>query len=196
VSLTDGADTVAWATKDAPLVEPHTISVPYAPFPASTSPIEPGTVYSWVHNNLWDTNFPIEQGFTATFAYAVGVRADADQSPEAVAMSTALELTRPLRGVRARGADQAASASVLGIDDERVQVVSVVAADEPGVSVFRLQSFAGEEITARLSFDAAVGTAARSTYLGDDLDVLEIAGGSVSLSLKPFEVTAVRVRRA
>lgn len=189
-----GHGTVAWATRDVPLVEPHTISVPYAPFPSSVSPLEAGTVYSWVHNNLWDTNFPIQQGFTKTFAYSVGVRAHADQSAEAVAMSTALELVHPMRGVRARGQQATTSSSMFAIDDERVQLISVVAA-EPGVSIFRLQSFADEALTTRLSFGAAVADAYRSTFLGDELADLHVDNGSVILELQPFEVTAVRVHR-
>src|SRR5690606_33055957 len=71
-SAEDGSS-VAWVTRNAPLVERGAIALPYAPFPGSTSPHEPGTVYSWLHNNVWDTNFPIEQAFETTFEYAVGV---------------------------------------------------------------------------------------------------------------------------
>jgi hypothetical protein len=197
VSIEDGPAAVVWATKDAPLVEPHTIAVPYAPFPASTSPAEGGTIFSWVHNNIWDTNFPIEQGFEATFSYAVGVRARPDQSVEGLAITTAADLVRPLRSVRARGAPGTSrdepSASLLSLDDDRVQLVSVVTGDDPGTSIVRLQSFASEPVTVKLAFAMAISAAHAATYLGDPVQQLAVDHDAVNLSLEPFEVAAVRI---
>ncbi|WP_420369463.1 glycoside hydrolase family 38 C-terminal domain-containing protein [Curtobacterium sp. L1-20] len=216
VSVQDGDDAVVWVTKDAPLVHPGTISLPYAPFPASTSPTRAATVYSWLHNNVWDTNFPIEQGFTATFEYAVGVRAHAGEPVEAVAEQTTADLVRPLAAVPAAGtagtagSDGAAgaSAALLELSDPRVRLVSVVAGDDDRTSIVRLQSFADEPVDLELTFGVPVETAVRSTYLGDEIDeTLEIAepaetdggaeaaAGVVRTSLQPFAVAAVRVRR-
>ena len=71
VSLADGDQAVGWATAEAPLVEVGTIALPYVPFPATPPVNEPATVYSWVHNNIWDTNFPVEQAFEMSFRYRV-----------------------------------------------------------------------------------------------------------------------------
>ena len=71
VSLGDGDRAIGWATAEAPLVEVGTIGLPYVPFPSTLPVIEPATVYSWVHNNIWDTNFPVEQAFETTFRYRV-----------------------------------------------------------------------------------------------------------------------------
>ncbi|WIB26602.1 glycoside hydrolase family 38 C-terminal domain-containing protein [Curtobacterium sp. MCSS17_015] len=199
VSLEDRGDAVVWVTKDAPLVHPGTISLPYAPFPASTSPARSATVYSWLHNNVWDTNFPIEQGFTATFEYAVGVRAAAGQPVEAVALQTSADLVRPLATVPAsgRGEAGAASAALLTLDDERVRLVSVVAGEEDGQSVVRLQSVVDEPVPLRVSVGVALASAERTTYLGDpaDGDVELGADGSVRLTLRPYEAAAVRITR-
>jgi hypothetical protein len=200
VSIQDHDDVVVWSTKDAPLVQVGSIAVPYSPFPASTSPVEPGTIFSWIHNNVWDTNFPIEQAFTATFSYAVGVRGDdADSSVEAIAMSTTAGLVHPVAVTEARGADTFPSRSelsLLTIDDDRLQLVSVVPGDEPSVSVLRLQSFASTETRATLAFDLAVQEAWTSTYLGDRRDTLEVDGGRVRVTVQPFETLAVAVRRS
>ncbi|PZF54100.1 alpha-mannosidase [Curtobacterium sp. MCSS17_008] len=199
VSLEDRDDAVVWVTKDAPLVHPGTISLPYAPFPASTSPARAATVYSWLHNNVWDTNFPIEQGFTATFEYAVGVRAAAGQAVEAVALQTTADLVRPLAAVPAagRGDDDTASAELLALDDDRVRLVSVVAGDDDRQSVVRLQSVTEEPVTLRLRFGIDVAAAERTTYLGDPVDELVEVGvdGHVTVRLRPYEAAAVRVTR-
>ncbi|WP_308466094.1 glycoside hydrolase family 38 N-terminal domain-containing protein [Rathayibacter soli] len=184
---------VAWVTRDAPLVEPHAIAVPYAPFPASTSPSEPGTVYSWVHNNVWDTNFPIEQGFEATFGYAVGVREGSDESPSELALRTAAALVHPLRAARATGTDTdgPAEQSALTISDPRVQVVGLAQADD-GAMIVRLQSFADEPVQVELRFGRELLRAAASTYLGDELADLVVSGNSASLQLRRFEAAAVK----
>ncbi|MEU5852428.1 hypothetical protein [Saccharopolyspora shandongensis] len=43
---------------DAPLVRFGNIALPYAPFPKTLPQDEAATIFSWVHNNLWDTDFP------------------------------------------------------------------------------------------------------------------------------------------
>lgn len=198
VSVQDGDDAVVWVTKDAPLVHPGTISLPYAPFPASTSPSQPATIYSWLHNNVWDTNFPIEQGFSATFEYAVGVRADRSQPVEAVALQTTADLVQPMRAVPASGTTgvRDASAELLTIDDGRVQLVSVVATEDPQQSIVRLQSVADERVTLTLGVGQAIERAVRSTYLGDDAPgAITVEQDRVRLTLEPFEAAAVRVIR-
>ncbi|AMM20091.1 hypothetical protein AX769_07830 [Frondihabitans sp. PAMC 28766] len=198
VSIDDGGDTVVWVTKDAPLVQAGSIALPYAPFPASTSPVEPATVFSWFHNNVWDTNFPIEQAFTATFTYAVGVRAHQDESTQAVAIATAADVIHPVAVAEAKGRDEAETAevSLIDIDDDRVQLVAVVAGDEPGVSLVRLQSFIGDEIDATLTFGIDIDSAHRSTYLGDEREPLAVDGRRVGIRLAAYETAAIALRRA
>jgi hypothetical protein len=64
---------VGWATLEAPLVMFGDLYLPYSPFPATVrpDPAEPGTVYSWAMNNIWDTNFPGQQHGETTFRYAM-----------------------------------------------------------------------------------------------------------------------------
>ncbi|PJJ71357.1 glycosyl hydrolase family 38 [Diaminobutyricimonas aerilata] len=199
VTVADGPDAVAWVTKDAPLVQPGTIVVPYSPFPASTAPHEPATIYSWFHNNVWDTNFPIEQGFTATFSYSIGVRGSGGQSVEGLAVSTTAALVHPLRSAIARGTahdDAPATASFVELDDDRVQLVSVIAAGGGDRSIVRLQSLAAEPVEVRLRFGTRLADAARVSYLGDPAGELERDGDAVTLRLAPLEAPAVLVTRA
>ncbi|SDO36434.1 Glycosyl hydrolases family 38 N-terminal domain-containing protein [Nakamurella panacisegetis] len=195
-----GADDrgVVWVTKDAPLVQAGSIAVPYSPFPASTSPVEPATIFSWIHNNVWDTNFPIEQAFTSTFSYAVGVGTDeAQQSLEGLALATTSDLVHPITVTEARGdgaREPRAAASLLDINDDRVQLVSVVPAQEPGVSLVRLQSFAADALEVSIEFAVAVNEAWSSTYLGDRRHALAVDGRRIRVPLRPYETIACAVR--
>ncbi|MEU8227863.1 hypothetical protein [Kribbella sp. NPDC048915] len=66
---------------------------------------EPGTVYSWVHNNIWDTNFPSEQAFDQEFRYSIAFApAGSGNEPSTHAMRLAATGSRPLRAVRCTGA--------------------------------------------------------------------------------------------
>ena len=39
--------------------------------------MHPATIYSWALNNIWDTNFPPEQGGEMTFSYKIAIGSDA-----------------------------------------------------------------------------------------------------------------------
>ncbi|WP_345609544.1 hypothetical protein [Pseudonocardia adelaidensis] len=185
VSIADGDHAVAWATDEAPLVHPETIALPYAPFPDSTTPREPATVYSWVHNNVWDTNFPSQQGFTASVRYAVGVRrADERISPSGLGIRTAADLTQPVHGVLAAGpatAEPAPERSLVELDDDRVRLVSVSGAE--GGVLLRLQSYAEEPVAVRVRVAVPVSAAWTATYLGDRRDELAVEGETVAVDL-------------
>lgn len=199
VSLADPNGAVAWVTRQAPLVHPQVIALPYAPFPDSTAPREPATLYSWVHNNIWDTNFPTEQAFEATFSYAIGVDAGRGLAPTALAAATAALVHHPLVVVPARGAPRPtpvpADLSLVQVDDPRVKVVSVCATEGGDVQL-RLQSFADEVLTVRVSVptlrDAVVE---RSTYLGDHNETLTLEAGTFTVDLGVFGLAAVVLRQ-
>ncbi|NIY67577.1 glycoside hydrolase family 38 N-terminal domain-containing protein [Streptomyces malaysiensis] len=205
VSLADDGGPVAWVTRDAPLVEPETIALPYAPFPDSTSPRQAGTVYSWVHNNLWDTNFPSQQAFHTTFRYAVGVRRGGETiDADALALRTAHEVDHPLIGVTAHGApdaDRPAELALLSVDDARVAVrdAAPVPGDDGVDLLVRLQSFTTEPRTVRLRCGFPVAGAERATYLGDpdgsDAPVA-LDGHDILVEIPRLGTTAVRVRLA
>ncbi|WP_221584785.1 glycoside hydrolase family 38 C-terminal domain-containing protein [Microbacterium sp. G2-8] len=197
VSVTDGDDAVAWVTRDAPLVQAGAISLPYAPFPVSTHPVEPSTVFSWFHNNVWDTNFPIEQGFTATFSYAIGVRAHAAQSTEGLAIETSAALTSPLQSIAARGREGAAidTARILSLSDDRVRLIGLSDLGESDGTAVRLQSFADEQVTLTITPEFAVAQARRATLLGARLSDLDVVAGAVEVALAPYETVSVELRR-
>ncbi|MDQ0785011.1 glycoside hydrolase family 38 C-terminal domain-containing protein [Streptomyces sp. B3I8] len=167
ISLSDGTHHAALATADAPLVQLGGIAIPYVPYPQSLPREEPATVFSWVHNNIWDTNFPAQQAFDHVFRYSVGFTT-AEGHPSVHAARVAAVTSHPLVPVRARaatGGDSPAWTQFLGLDDPRVRLVGLtVPAD--GQLLVRLQSVADTPVTCRLRTPFPVARAAHTTYLG------------------------------
>ncbi|NUR85428.1 MAG: hypothetical protein HOY71_15200 [Nonomuraea sp.] len=133
--------TVAWATLEAPLVQVGTIHMPYAPFPPTLED-EPGTVYSWALNNIWDTNFPAQQQGETTFRYAV--TSAAAVPARRLGMRVAEGLTDPLVGALLSGTAPA-TATYAAVDHPDVVIHSI------GQEVVRLQNLAAEPVEATLS---------------------------------------------
>lgn len=207
ISLSDSAHHVALATTDAPLVQLGGIAIPYVPYPRSLPQEEPATVFSWVHNNIWDTNFPAQQAFDHVFRYSVGVTGaegasdapvhDAPALGERLAAHTAAVTAHPLVPVRARaeaGAEPPARLRFLTVDDPRVRLVGLTAPGEDTLMV-RLQSLTDTPVTCRLTTPFAVGPAFRTTYLG--LAPSEIApepDGAIPVEVPALGTTAVTLR--
>ncbi|MGC4947092.1 alpha-mannosidase [Streptomyces sp. DT224] len=174
VSFEEDAVVAAVATQDAPLVQVGGIAVPYAPYPQSLAQDEPGTLFSWVHNNIWDTNFPSEQAFDHVFRYSVGFGQAPHTSGPVLGMHTAAAGSRPLLAVRALGEESAApeaSYALLTVGDRRVRVVGLTV-PAPGQVLVRLQSFAEEPVACRITPGFPVTEARTADYLGAAGDLL------------------------
>ena len=189
VTLQTGGAAAAWATAQAPLVEVGTLALPYVPFGSTLRAEEPGTVFSWVHNNVWDTNFPVQQAFDTVFHYRVA--AGTGDAP-ALGARTAAALVQPLRPVLAErpDLDAPASASLLEPADERVQVVGLQHT-EGGAVLVRLRSNAPDGLTATLRLPEGTTTARTATYLGEPLDELTVTDGKAAVTFLGSGVRAV-----
>ncbi|MEU5683827.1 alpha-mannosidase [Streptomyces venezuelae] len=196
VTLGDDELTVAWSTQDAPLVQFGNIALPYAPFPKTMGHDEPATVFSWIHNNLWDTNFPAEQGFEFTYRYSLASGSGAG----GLGPQTAAAWSRPMRAVRARGSSDGApdlpgAHSFVEIDDPRVRLVGATT-PRPGHVLLRLQSFAEQPLTCRIRTRFAVVAAYRADFLGTASDRLPRTDDATTLDVPALGTTAVLFERA
>lgn len=197
ISLSDGTRHAALATADAPLVQLGGIAIPYVPYPPSLPQEEPATVFSWVHNNIWDTNFPAQQAFDHVFRYSVGFAATAEHSAahaDGLAVRVAAVTSHPLVPVRARagaGTEAPAWTRFLTVDHPRVRLVGVTVPDD-GQLLVRLQSLADTPVTCRLSTPFTVARAARTTYLGlNPRDIGPEPDGAVPLDVPALGTAAV-----
>ena len=184
VSLEEDGFAAAWVTRDAPLIEIGQLALPYAPFPPTLQP-EPATLYSWVHNNLWDTNFPPQQGFETTFHYAVAAApVNGAETGPSLAMRTATAVCRPLRPVLGRATHDLPKAEVrlLAVEDPRIRLIGL-SEPRPGQLLVRLQSTADEPVVARLWLGLAIERAERATFLGDPTDEMDVIDNRIAVEL-------------
>ncbi|MFG2923162.1 glycoside hydrolase family 38 C-terminal domain-containing protein [Streptomyces sp. NPDC048305] len=198
VSLQEEGTTAALATHDAPLVQVGGIAIPYVPYPQSLAQEEPGTVFSWVHNNIWDTNFPSEQAFDHVFRYSVGWEDAPAPGGAVLGMRTAAVGSRPLVAVRAGATAQPeprTSYALLTVGDPRVRVVGLTVPG-PGRLLVRLQSFAEEPVTCRITPGFPVTGAAAADYLGTPGTTLHAdPDGALRVPVPRFGTTAVSLTR-
>jgi hypothetical protein len=188
---------IAWATLEAPLVQLGTIHMPYAPF-QPTLDREPGTLYSWVLNNIWDTNFPDQQHGEMTFRYAVA--SDAQMPARRLGALTAAALTDPLIAVLAdggpaRGADgrgAGAAARFATVEHPDVQITSIGRARDRSGVLLRLRSLAAEPVAAEVSVPGAV-SAAVSSPPGQGRRELPLRGAAISVPLPACGTAEVTV---
>ncbi|MGV9885009.1 glycoside hydrolase family 38 N-terminal domain-containing protein [Streptomyces sp. NPDC003006] len=188
VTLRDDTLAVAWSTQDAPLVQFGNIALPYAPFPRTMDHDEPATLFSWIHNNLWDTNFPSRQGFAFTYRYSLACGPTTD----GLGPHTAAAWSRPLRAVRARGVSDGApdQHAFADIGDPRVRLVGATT-PRPGQVLLRLQSFAEEPLTCPVRARFPVTAAHRADFLGTAGAQLPGTGGQVAVDVPALGTTAV-----
>ncbi|MFC8125837.1 alpha-mannosidase [Streptomyces sp. NPDC057302] len=188
VTLADDGCAVAWSTQDAPLVQFGNIALPYAPFPKTMGHDEPATVFSWIHNNLWDTNFPSEQGFEFTYRYSLACGPTADE----LGPRTAAAWSRPLRAVRARGTvgDGQPSLVFADLGDARVRLVGATT-PRPGQVLLRLQSFAEEAVDCPVRVHFPAVSARRADYLGTPGGELPLVDRALTVDVPALGTTAV-----
>jgi len=193
VSFEDKEISVALAIQDAPLIQLGGVALPYAPFPPTMGDPEPATVYSWAYNNIWDTNFPGQQGFEMNFRYSVGAaKTTGSGSGPALGARIAVGQSRRLRSSMATGsADQIFEEdTLLNVNDSRVRVIGLTS-PKKGFVLARLQSFAEEKITIRLTVHKKLTNPILSTLLGEEISPLSINDGVVELPMDKIGVAGV-----
>ena len=192
-----GRPPVSWATMEAPLVQVGNIHLPYAPFPTSTPEqrTSPSTIYSWALNNIWDTNFPAQQGGELTFRYAIALGKE-DTAARALGRDTGAAVSTPLIGIRAPdyvGASPVAAdrGSFVSVGHADVEITHLVPRGDGGI-VVHLVSHAPEPVTTTVAFENLDVTAARiGTFLGTALRDVELRDGTLALDIGPGEIRTV-----
>jgi hypothetical protein len=198
VTLHAGDRAAALVTPDAPLIQVGDIALPFAPFPGTLREVESGTVFSWIHNNIWDTNFPAGQAWDMAFRYRVAGFA-CESTEEACVRSAELasDLVRPLLGVAADPfGEPVDESSLLSVDDPRVRLISITRTPE-GQLLVALQSIAQSSVPIVIRSSRPVLEAWRATLLGRRRDRLDVEGVErVELEIAPFGTSAVELRLA
>lgn len=189
VALHEGAHASILVTPDVPLVEIGDIALPFVPFPGTLAAPEPGTIVSWVHNNLWGTNFPQGEAISTTFRYRVaGFSATDLDNVAARSADLAASLTRPLIATAAGSRIPAigpadARSSLFAVDNPRVRLLFVRRTAE-GLLI-GLQNLAAQEESSEVRFPSGVSSAVRSNLLGRDRQPVEHTENSATVTIAP-----------
>ena len=182
---------------DVPLAQIGNIAVPFPPYKNSVPnpQNETGTVFSWVHNNLWDTNFPEKQSIDTVFRYRVGAPEAA--TPEAAGVAAARlagDLVRPLLATVTASAVGLDSGSALEISDSRVRLLGLRRDPAGRTLTVALQSLAEIEIECAVLLRAPAQRAWSATLTGERQQELPLADGAGTGRTRVAEVT-VRLPR-
>ncbi|HEV2527160.1 MAG TPA: hypothetical protein VGT61_01750 [Thermomicrobiales bacterium] len=186
-----GQPPIAWATTEAPLVQPETIVIPYVPFPPALSDTarRPGTIYSWALNNLWDTNFPDRQGGEMTFSYFIAT--DADRPVAELGRDTGAIASQPLVGIVSDpslpapgGPALPSSGSFLRIMGAEVVVTHLARSRRGHDLVAFIESSAAEATTVALEPGLLpVRAAWLGTFLERDLTPVDLVDGRATFTV-------------
>ncbi len=142
------------------------------------------TIFSWVMNNHWHTNFPLTQDGPVTFRYRILPHGAYDA---AAANRFGMEQAQPLAHVTANGNPNIAP--LLAIDNERVCVTILKPTDDRGAMIVRLRSLSDKPETVKLSFPAGAPQSVRACSVSETPG--EPVAGSVSLL--PYGLSTLRV---
>jgi hypothetical protein len=195
-AVSDQTATAAVVPLDAPLV--NFGDIVRGNWPAEFQP-KSATIFSWLMNNYWGTNFPAWQGGDYTFRYALV--SDAQFDPPALTRFALNALTPLERDDVAATTDTSAlpnrSASLLNISGANVNLLTWKVAEDDDGTILRLQESAGRPATARINSEfVAVRNAWLCNVLEDNRSQLNVSGDAVEVELKPFQVVTIRIHTA
>jgi hypothetical protein len=159
------------------------------------------TLFSYVLNNYWDTNYRAAQGGKFVFRYALTSSRSFD--PQALSRLGWEEL-RPVETNYVMSQDKvgnpqrplpAEGASFLEIDSPNIVLVNWKLAEDGQGTILRLAEVGGRETTAAMRFLRSSPRAAQlCNAVEDNLNSLSVEGNSLRLSFRPHEVLTVRVQ--
>jgi alpha-mannosidase len=158
------------------------------------------TIFSYVYNNYWHTNYRAEQGGEATFRYVMtsgSALAPQDLARLGRAAMTPLEAdevidqdkvgnpTRPL---------EPTPTSFLEVQGSGVVAEDWKAAEDGNGTVLRLIETAGTESNATVRFPMLrLEHAWLCTAMEDEIKEIRIGGSSLQIALKPHEIVTLRI---
>jgi alpha-mannosidase len=167
-----------------------------ADWPAEFKP-KSGTIFSWLMNNYWGTNFPAWQGGDFTFRYAITSNAQLD--PVAATRFGWNALSPLERDDVSASQDVSAlpeqQASLLEIGDPSVTLLTWKPAEDGDGSILRIQESAGKSSNVGVRSKFLVFEKSwLCNVLEDNQSELTTGGDTLNIPIKPYQVITVRIR--
>lgn len=155
----------------------------------------PSTIYSWALNNIWDTNFPAQQGGELTFRYAVAVGTE-EMPASALGRDTGASVSVPLIGIRAPDYEKSSTAvpdrgSFVTVANPEIEITHLAPTGDGG-TVLHLESHASRPVTTTVAFGILEASSARiGSFLGTGMRVAEIRDRRIELDIAPGEIRTI-----
>jgi hypothetical protein len=165
-------------------------------WPAEFKP-QSSTIFSWLMNNYWGTNFPAWQGGDFTFRYAITSNAQLDP---ATATRFGWNALTPLERDDVSASQDVSAlperqASLLEIGDPSVTLLTWKPAEDGDGSILRIQESEGK--SSNVSVHSKFFLFEKSwlcNVLEDNQSELTAGGDTLNIPIKPYQVITVRIR--
>lgn len=164
-------------------------------WPAEFKP-KSGTIFSWVMNNYWGTNFQAWQGGSYTFRYVISSARTFD--PIAIGRSGQEELT-PVESAQMPASLEKTTlptdrASLISLDNDSVLMTTWKLAEDGNGTILRLVETSGREQKVSLKSDyIRFRQAWRTSIVEEDEGSLPVSDNGLEFSMRPFEILTIRL---
>ncbi len=190
LDISNDQEGVTWCSLDAPLFEygnmTANISLGWGEKGPWLTKLEPSsTIYSWVMNNHWHTNFPLTQDGPVTFRYRVYPHGAYDA---AAANRFGLEQSQPLAHVAANIDPKITP--LIAVDNDRVCVTILKPVGNGKATIVRLRSLSDKPETVTFAFPDGKAKSIRLCSVSEEPEGPTIGTvnllplGSVTLSIE------------
>ena len=159
------------------------------------------TIFSWVMNNYWGTNFAPQQGGEFTFHYSLVSGRALDPAVltrlgnEAMTPFEVDQVGAAILPSKAPGKLPSDEASLLEVNNSSVAVATWKLAEDGQGSILRLQETAGkpQSVSIRSAY-VKMDQVWRCSLLEDNLQELKVDRHGLEVEVKPFEIVTLRLR--
>ncbi len=181
---------VTWCSLDAPLFEygkmTANIDMKFDKESSWLTKLEPSsTIYSWVMNNHWETNFPLTQDGPVTFRYRIQPH---DGYSVINANRFGMEQAQPL--VHVAASINPKINSLVLLDNDKVYVTILKPLDNGNEALLRLRSLSDKPETVKLTFPAGTPKSIRICPVGEDSG--DLVNGT--FTMLPYGISTFRLK--
>lgn len=189
LDISNDKEGVTWCSLDSPLFEYGNITANISTGWGGRGPwlkkLEPSsTIYSWVMNNHWHTNFPLTQDGPVTFRYRILPHESYDVN---AANHFGLEQSQPLAHVTAN--NDPGIIPLISVDNEHVCITILKPTEDGKATIVRLRSLSDKSETVKLSFPAGSPKSIRTCTLEEIPEEKDVE----IVSLPPYGLITLRV---
>jgi len=181
---------VTWCSLDAPLFEQGNmtanIDMKFDKESSWLTKLEPSsTIYSWVMNNHWETNFPLTQDGPVTFRYRILPHGAFNV---VTANRFGMEQSQPLTHVAANKNPKITPLILL--DNDQVYITILKPLGNCKETLFRLRSISNKPETVKLTFPAGTPESIRICPVGEE------PGDQVNgpITMLPYGISTFRLK--